>query len=134
MAIAALTFAAACLILVGADLVGSDYAYAALLAAAIVVAVGECFYTTALMPLVAELAPVALRGRYMATIGTVVVDRPGARADARDAVAERVAAGGHCSPRPVWRSRPRVSALALERELPAVARLTPRPGERRLQA
>ena len=33
------------------------------------VAVGECFHTTVLMPLVADLAPAGLRGRYMATIG-----------------------------------------------------------------
>ena len=33
------------------------------------VGVGECFHTTALMPLVADLAPAALRGRYMAAIG-----------------------------------------------------------------
>ena len=33
------------------------------------VGVGECFHTTALMPLVADLAPAALRGRYMATMG-----------------------------------------------------------------
>ena len=60
---------AACLLVVGADLVGLDYAYAALLVAAIAVGVGECFHTTVLMPLVADLAPAALRGRYMATIG-----------------------------------------------------------------
>jgi MFS family permease len=69
VAIASLAFVAGCLLVVGADLVPARYAYAALLAAAIVVAAGECFHTTALMPLVADLAPAALRGRYMATIG-----------------------------------------------------------------
>ena len=69
MAIASLTFVAACLLVVGADLVGLHFAYAALLVAAIVVGVGECFHTTVLTPLVADLAPAALRGRYMATIG-----------------------------------------------------------------
>jgi dipeptide/tripeptide permease len=69
MAIGSLTFVAACLLVVSADLVGSHFAYAALLAAAIAVGVGECFHTTALMPLVADLAPAAVRGRYMATIG-----------------------------------------------------------------
>jgi MFS family permease len=62
MAIGSLTFVAACLLVVSADLVGSHLAYAALLAAAIAVGVGECFHTTALM-LVADLAPAAVRGR-----------------------------------------------------------------------
>ena len=69
MAAAALTFVAGCLIVAGAGLVDADAAYAAVLVATIVVGVGECLYTTALMPLVADLAPPALRGRYMATVG-----------------------------------------------------------------
>jgi MFS family permease len=59
MAIASLTFVAACLLVVGADLAGSSHAYALVLAAAVAVGVGECFHTTALMPLVADLAPAA---------------------------------------------------------------------------
>lgn len=41
-------------------------AFALLLAAAMVVGVGECFHTAVLLLLVADLAPEALRGRYMA--------------------------------------------------------------------
>jgi MFS family permease len=44
-------------------------AYAALVVASIVIGIGECFHTVALMPLVADLAPESLRGRYMATVG-----------------------------------------------------------------
>jgi MFS family permease len=126
MAIASLTFVAACLLVVGADLVSLRYAYAALLAAAIVVGVGECFHTTVLMPLVADLAPAGLRGRYMAatglswwlglalapTLGTQLLGvSPPAAMLAAAVVA--LAAG--------------VSALALERRLPSDIRLTPRP-------
>jgi MFS family permease len=126
MAIAALTFVVACLLVAGAALVGPSYAYATLFAAAIVVGVGECFHTTALMPLVADLAPAALRGRYMAaiglswwlglalapTLGTQLLSvSPPAALLAAAAVA--LAAG--------------LSALALERDLPPAIRLTPRP-------
>jgi hypothetical protein len=38
-------------------------------AAAVVFALGECLHATSFMPLVADLAPLALRGRYMATAG-----------------------------------------------------------------
>jgi MFS family permease len=130
MAIASLTFVAACLLVVGADLLGLPYAhayaYAALLTAAIVVGVGECLHTTVLMPLVADLAPAALRGRYMAamglswwlglalapTLGTQLLSvSPPAALLAAAGVA--LAAGG--------------SALALERALPSAIRRTPRP-------
>ncbi len=40
-----------------------------LLAAAVAFAVGECLHATAFMPLIADLAPHGLRGRYMATAG-----------------------------------------------------------------
>ena len=43
--------------------------FACLLAAAVAFAVGECLHATAFMPLIADLAPPALRGRYMATAG-----------------------------------------------------------------
>jgi len=52
---------------VARDLGGA--AYAALLVAAIAIGLGECFHTAVLMPLVADLAPPSLRGRYMATMG-----------------------------------------------------------------
>lgn len=126
MAVAALTFVGACLLVVGADLFGSTLAYAALLMSVIAVGVGECFYTTALMPLVADLAPAALRGRYMATIGLswwlglalaptlgaqLLAVSPPATMLASAAVA--LVAG--------------VSVLALGRELPVATRLTPAP-------
>ena len=91
-----------------------------------VVGVGECFYTTVLMPLVAELAPTSLRGRYMAsmglswwvglalapTLGTQVLSlSPTVVFLAAAAVATAAA----------------VSALTLERRLPEASRLTPRP-------
>jgi MFS family permease len=127
MATASLAFAAACLLVVGADLAGPQHAYAALLTAAIVVGVGECFHTTALLPLVADLAPAVLRGRYMAAMGLswwlglalaptlglqlLSVSPPAALLTAAGVA---LAAG--------------LSALALERDLPPAARLTPRPG------
>jgi MFS family permease len=90
--------------------------------------VGECLHTTALMPLVADLAPPALRGRYMATIGLswwlglalaptlgTVLLSTSAPAAMLAASATALAAGA--------------SALALERDLPAAVRLTPEPGK-----
>ncbi len=125
MALAASIFAGACLLVVAAG-VSTDTAYAALVAAVIAVGVGECFHTTVLMPLVAELAPTSLRGRYMAsmglswwaglalapTLGTQVLSlSPTAAFLAAAAVATAAA----------------VSALTLEPRLPEAARLTPRP-------
>lgn len=126
MAIAALMFVAACLLVVGADLVSSTYAYPALLAAAITVAVGECFHTTALMPLTADLAPPALRGRYMATIGLswwlglALAPTLGAQLLSVSPPAAMLTAAGVAL-------AAGLSALALERDLPATVRLTPRP-------
>jgi MFS family permease len=68
MAAAAAIFVAACLLAVTAG-ANATIAYPALLAAAMAVGVGECFHTTVLMPLVADLAPASIRGRYMASIG-----------------------------------------------------------------
>ena len=126
IAIASLTFVVGCLLVVGADLVGSSYAYAGLLAAAIAVGVGECFYTTALMPLVADLAPPALLGRYMATIGLswwlglALAPTVGAQVLSVSPPAALLAAAGIAL-------AAGLSALALERDLPSATRLTPRP-------
>jgi MFS family permease len=49
--------------------VSHELAVACLVAAAVVFALGECLHATSFMPLVADLAPLALRGRYMATAG-----------------------------------------------------------------
>jgi MFS family permease len=125
MSLAASAFVAACLLVIAAG-ASSSTAYAALLAASITVGVGECCYTTVLTPLVAELAPPGLRGRYMAslgfawwiglaiapTLGTQLLSRsPAAAFLAAAAVATAAAA----------------SALTLRRRLPEASRLTPRP-------
>lgn len=126
MAVASLAFAAGCLLVVAAGLVGLRSAYSLLLGAAIVVGVGECFHTTVLMPLVADLAPVALRGRYMATIGLswwlglAIAPTVGAQLLSVSPPAAMLAACGVAL-------AAGVSALALERELPAALRRTPRP-------
>lgn len=125
MALAACLFVFACVLVVAAG-IRTDIAYPLLIAAAITVAVGECFHTTALMPLVADLAPVNLRGRYMAAIGlswwvglalapTIGMQVLSLSPVAAFLVSAAVAAGAA------------VSALGLERRLPAEARLTHRP-------
>lgn len=127
MALAAAIFAGACLLVITAGS-GAGPAYTALLAASIAVAVGECCHTTALTPLVADLAPAALRGRYMASIGfswwiglalapslgaPLLNGSPTAAFGVFAAVAAAAA----------------ISALLLERKLPAASRLTPRPSD-----
>jgi MFS family permease len=123
IAIGSLIFVVACLLVVGAEAVGAP---AALFAAVIVVGVGECFHSTALTPLVADLAPPALRGRYMATLGlswwlglalaptlgTPLLGVSPAGTMLLSAAVTLAAA---------------MSALALERELPVAIRLTPVP-------
>ena len=59
----------ACLLAVLAQATSPDLAFVCLVAAAVAFAVGECLHATAFMPLIADLAPLALRGRYMATAG-----------------------------------------------------------------
>jgi MFS family permease len=126
MAAAALTFVAGCLLVVLAGFVDLGYAYTALIVATIVVGVGECLYTTALMPLVADLAPPALRGRYMATtgltwwLGLALAPTVGTQLlSASPSGALLVFAG--------LAAVAGMSALALERDLPREIRLTPRP-------
>ena len=125
MALASSIFFTACLLVVAAGL-RTDRAFPILVTAAIAVGVGECFHTTVLMPLVADLAPASLRGRYMAaiglswwvglalapTLGTPVLSLSPMMAFLAAAAIAGVSA---------------VSALAMERRLPSEARLTPRP-------
>jgi MFS family permease len=125
MATGAALIALACILVFAARSLGGT-AYVALVVAAIAIGIGECFHTVALMPLVAELAPESLRGRYMATIGlswwiglalaptlgTQLLSRSAALTFVGSAAAAGVAAA---------------SMLALEPRLPATARLTPRP-------
>ena len=125
MALAGALFCGACLLVEVAD-ASRATAYAVLIAAVIVAGVGECLHTTALTPLVAELAPAHLRGRYMAVaglcfwIGLAAAPTGGAALlslspTAAFGVATGVAAAAA------------VSMLRLERRLPEAARLTPQP-------
>jgi MFS family permease len=131
MALAAALFTGACLLVVAAG-AGTHTAYAALVVAVIAVGVGECFHTTALMPLVAELAPAGLRGRYMASmgfswwIGLTIAPTVGAQLLSRSPMVTFVVAA-------VVAIAAAASALTLDRRLPDSARLTPRP-HRDLQA
>jgi MFS family permease len=59
----------ACLLAVVAQVGSPSLGFIFLVTAAIAFGIGECLYATAFMPLVADLAPPALRGRYMATAG-----------------------------------------------------------------
>jgi MFS family permease len=123
MATGAGLISAACLLVLAArDLGGAGYA--AIVVATIAVAVGECFHTAVLMPLVADLAPEHLRGRYMATmglswwIGLAVAPTAGTQLLAASAGAtflgSALAVGGAAA-----------SMLVLDPRLPADARVTP---------
>jgi MFS family permease len=125
MALAGALFCGACLLVEGAE-ASRAAAYAILVTAVIAVGLGECLHTTALTPLVADLAPAHLRGRYMAVIGLcfwigLAVAPTGGTAllsvspTAAFGVAAAVALAAA------------VSMLRLERRLPEAARLTPRP-------
>ncbi|HTW02459.1 MAG TPA: hypothetical protein VMF87_19300 [Streptosporangiaceae bacterium] len=91
------------------------------------VGVGECCYTTVRTPLVADLAPAGLRGRYMAAmgsawwIGLAAAPTLGLQILDRSRAAAFVTAGAAAVACAAW-------ALTLGRRLPAGARLTPRPG------
>ncbi len=126
MALASLTFVPACGLVLGADVINLRYAYAALIGAAIVVGVGECLHTTVLMPLVADLAPPALRGRYMAAmglswwLGLALAPTLGTQLLSASPPAAVVAAAGVAL-------AASASALALEPALAPEIRRTPRP-------
>jgi MFS family permease len=125
MALAGWMFVGACLLVVAAG-AGAGMAYAALFTALIVVGVGECFHTTVLMPLVADLAPAGLRGRYMASmglswwIGLAIAPALGTQLLGVSPAATFLAAA-------VVAGTAGMSALALERRLPDGCRLTPSP-------
>ncbi|HXV02420.1 MAG TPA: MFS transporter [Gaiellaceae bacterium] len=119
-------FAGSCLLVVVAGATPSA-AYLTLVLASVAIGVGECFHSAALMPLVAELAPAGLRGRYMATIGLswwiglAVAPTAGAQVLSLSPAVAFLGAGAVAL-------TAAGSALALERELPAQARVTPQPG------
>jgi MFS family permease len=124
IAIAAAIFSASFLLIAAADLLRAGPAYAALLIAAVAAGVGECFHTTAMMPLVADMAPPALRGRYMAAmslswwIGLALAPTIGTRLLAvSPAVALLPAAGLALAAG--------MAALALGRHIPAAISRTP---------
>jgi MFS family permease len=126
MAVAAFLFTGACLLVIAAG-ASTNAAFVLLAIACIAVGVGECFHTTVLTPLTAELAPEGLRGRYMALVGfswwiglaiAPIVGAPlltfSSMVTFLGAAAVSVLAA--------------VSALRLERRLPEASRLTPEPG------
>jgi MFS family permease len=126
MAAGALVFVPACLLVLAAGYLELGVGEAALVAAVVLVGIGECLHTTALMPLVADLAPPALRGRYMAATGlswwlglalapTLGTQLLSLSPPATMLVAAAVALGAA------------LSSLALEPHVPEAARLTPRP-------
>jgi MFS family permease len=124
MAIGALLIGAA-LLLVAVASSAPGGAYAALVVSSVAIGVGECFHTSALMPLVADLAPRHLRGRYMATvgfswwIGLALAPIVGTRllgVSATLTFAGSAAVAGAAA----------LSLLALERRLPDTSRSTPR--------
>lgn len=126
MSVGSLTFVLASLVVVGAAFLGVKLAYAAVIAAAVIVGVGECFYTTGLMPLVADLAPPAIRGRYMGAIGLSwwlglgLAPTVGAQLLSASPTAALLASAGVAL-------AAALSLFALERDLPPAVRLTPRP-------
>lgn len=128
MAVAAVAFVAACLLVVAAGFLD---AAPLLFAAVVLIAIGECFHTTVLMPLVADLAPPAVRGRYMAAIGLswwlglAVAPTLGAQALTVSPAGTFLAAAGLAL-------AAGVSALALGRTLPAAVNLTPQAANPRL--
>jgi MFS family permease len=130
IAIAALLFVGASLLVLAARR-GTATAYATLAVAGGAVGLGECFYTAVMTPLVADIAPPGLRGRYMAAMGlswwmglalapTLGAQLLGRSPDVIFLISAAVSAAAGA-----W-------ALALERTLPAPARRTPNPRDAQL--
>ena len=126
IAVGGAIFTGSFLLIAAAGLTRGGPSYAALLIAAVAIGIGECFHTTALMPLVADMAPAALRGRYMATmslswwIGLALAPTVGTRLLAASPAAALLPAAGLAL-------SASVAALALNRRLPAAISRTPRP-------
>jgi MFS family permease len=123
----AAAFAVSCLMFLAAGHLGR-YAFAALLLASITVGVGECLYTTALVPLVADLAPPAVRGRYMAAMGLTWSIGLGLAASLGTRLLG-VSPAAVFVPSAALVVAAGLSALVVERTLPLAVRLTPRPVE-----
>jgi MFS family permease len=126
IAAAALAFVVACLLVAGGAILDFRLAAVSLVAAAVIVGIGECFYTAVLMPLVADLAPVALLGRYMAAIqlswwlGLALAPTVGTQLLALWPPLALLAGA-------VLAAAAGLAAGVLERELPEASRMTPRP-------
>src|SRR5262249_23087534 len=129
MAVAAFLFTGASLLVIAAGAT-VNLAFLLLAMAWIAVGVGECFHTTVLTPLTAELAPKGLRGRYMALvgfswwIGLAIAPMLGAPLLTFSPTVAFLAAAALAV-------AAAVSALRLERRLPDTARRTPQPGGQR---
>jgi MFS family permease len=126
MCAGAIAFVGAALLVLAAQRLELRLAATALLLSAVVVAIGECLHTTVLMPLVADLAPPALRGRYMAVtglswwLGLALAPTLAAQLLSVSPAAALLTAAGVAS-------AAAVAALALERRLPLSVRRTPLP-------
>jgi MFS family permease len=129
MALAGALFCGACLLVeVPVFIIGASRgaAYAILMTAVIAAGVGECLHTTALTPLVADLAPAHLRGRYMAVIGLCFWIGLAAAPTGGTALLS-VSATAAFGVAAAVALAATVSMLRLERKLPEAARRTPRP-------
>jgi MFS family permease len=126
MATGCAIFAAAYLLIIATRPLGA-VSYPALLASAIAIGVGESFYTSALMPLVADLAPESVRGRYMSTISLSwwIGLALGPIAGTQLLRISSDLTFGACA---ATASAAVASLLALDRRLPAASRFTVRPG------
>jgi MFS family permease len=124
MAVGSVLIAGACLVVLVARHLGAA-GYLAIVVATMAVAVGECFHTAVLMPLVADLAPDHLRGRYMATmglswwIGLTLASSAGTRLLGISAAVTFIGSA-------VAAASAGVSMLALGGRLPGASGLTPR--------
>jgi MFS family permease len=124
IALAAAIFAGASLLVVAAG-ASKSAGYQTLAAASVAVGIGECFYSAVRIPLVADLAPPGLRGRYMAAMGLAwwtglaIAPTLGAQLLSRAPEAVFLAAAGTSA-------AAGISALTLERALPEASRRTPR--------
>jgi MFS family permease len=126
LTLGAVTWIGACLCAFVAQSTTPTVAFLCLLAAAVAFGLGECLHATVFLPLVADLAPPGLRGRYMAAIGLswwlglAVAPTLGAQLLAVSPSLALLAAAG-LSVAAVF------SLLALEARLPLGVRLIPRP-------
>jgi MFS family permease len=126
LVLGATAWVGACLLAMLAQGAEPTTASLCLIAAAIAFGLGECLHATVLLPLVADLAPLELRGRYMAAIGLswwlglAVAPIFGAQLLAVSGSLALLAAAG-LSVAAI------VSLLALEARIPQGLRLTPRP-------